>query len=467
MRITPLVLAVALFMEMMDSTVISTSLPAIAADIGTQPVALKLALTTYLVALAIFIPISGWIADRFGARNVFRWAIMVFMVGSIACAFSDSLTTFVLSRFLQGMGGSMMSPIARLILVRSTPREDMVNAWAWLTMPALIGPLAGPPLGGFLTTYLSWHWIFWVNVPIGLTGIVLASRFLPVKNYRDRRQFDFSGFVLIGLAFSGVIFGLSVLSMPALPLWVGLSTSVAGLAFGGLYVAHARRVTDPVVNIALFREPIYRATIISGTLLRFGIGAVPFLLPLMLQLGFGYTPFQSGAITFTGAFGAIIVKFAASRIYARFGFRRTLVLAAPVSSLFVGMQALFVETTPVAVIMIVLLLAGFFRSMFFTGLNALTFSEIGEAEAAQATAISSVMQQFSMAFGIALAAGILEISTLVHGGTLSVADFHAAFILVALICATAAIPILRLSPDAGAAVSGHKGKDVAAPAPGQ
>jgi MFS family permease len=178
-RASTLVLAVALFMENMDSTVIATSLPAIAADIGAEPISLKLALTAYFVALAIFIPLSGWMADRFGARRVFRWAIGVFIVGSVSCAFAYSLETFVGSRFLQGMGASMMTPIARLLLVRSTPRNELVAAMAWLTIPALMGPLTGPPIGGFLTTYLSWHWIFWINVPIGIAGIVAISIFLP------------------------------------------------------------------------------------------------------------------------------------------------------------------------------------------------------------------------------------------------------------------------------------------------
>jgi MFS family permease len=224
-RITPLILAVALFMENMDSTVIATSLPAIAADIGTSPIALKLALTSYFVSLAIFIPISGWMADRYGSTSIFRIAIGVFVIGSIACAFSNSLETFVISRFLQGLGGSMMTPVARLVLLRSTPRNELVNAMAWLTVPALIGPLTGPPIGGFLTTYLTWHWIFWINVPIGLVGIVLATRFRPGAETRTPRPVDGWGFALTSVAFSGIIFGLSVISLPAIPIGWGFPPS--------------------------------------------------------------------------------------------------------------------------------------------------------------------------------------------------------------------------------------------------
>ncbi len=283
-RITPLILAVALFMEMMDSTVIATSLPAIAADIGSEPISLKLALAAYLVALAIFIPISGWMADRYGARNVFRGAIVVFMLGSVACAFADSLFTFVMARFLQGIGGSMMTPLARLILIRNTPKKDLINAWAWLTMPALFGPLAGPPVGGFLTTYFSWQWIFYINIPIGIIGIVLASKYLGGTGQRESRKLDWIGFLLCGTCFSGLIFGLSVVSLPALPPIFGISVAVAGFICGLLYIVHARRVENPVLDLKVFDERIFRTTTIAGLAFRISIGGMPFLFPLMLQI---------------------------------------------------------------------------------------------------------------------------------------------------------------------------------------
>src|SRR5690349_5908600 len=252
-------------MENMDSTVIATSLPAIAADIGAEPISLKLALTAYFVALAIFIPLSGWMADKFGAKNVFRAAIVVFMAGSICCAFSDSLLTFVLSRFLQGIGGSMMTPVARLVLVRTTKRSDLVSAMAWLTIPALIGPITGPPLGGFLTTYLSWHWIFWINVPIGLLGLVLVTRFLPAGGDYTPRPVDFPGFFLSALAFSGFVFGMSVISLPALPIGYAYLTLAVGLVCGVLYLLHARRAAHPLLDPKMFRYPLFRTGIIGGS----------------------------------------------------------------------------------------------------------------------------------------------------------------------------------------------------------
>ncbi|MBS3848955.1 MFS transporter [Devosia sp. BSSL-BM10] len=455
-RVTPLILAVALFMEQMDSTVIATSLPAIAADIGTQPIALKLALTAYFVALAIFIPISGWMADRFGAKNIFRIAIGVFMLGSLACSFSFSLETFVLSRFFQGIGSSMMTPVGRLLLVRSTPRNELVSAMAWLTIPALLGPLTGPLIGGFLTTYLSWHWIFWINIPIGIAGIILVGIFLKVPEERSQRRLDFRGFLIAAVAFSGTVFGLSVVSLPALPIVYGYATLAVGLAAGVLYFVHARRTQHPLLDPHLFRHKLFRSAVIGGSFFRIGVGAVPFLLPLMLQLGFGMTPFQSGAITFVSAIGAIMSKFLAEKVYARFGFPRTLGFASFFGGVLIAAQGLFDTATPVLVIMVVLLLGGVLRSVFFTGANALGYADVGDAEASQATAIVAVAQQLSVAFGVAVAGAILEASTQMRGSELQLVDFQIAFFVVGGLSALAGFIYWRLPVDAGSNVSGHR-----------
>ena len=345
-RIVPLVLAVALFMEQMDSTVISTSLPAIAADIGTSPIALKLALTAYLVSLAVFIPVSGWMADRFGAKNVFRAAIVVFVLGSIACAVSNSLLAFVMSRFFQGVGGAMMTPVGRLVLVRSTPRNELVGAMAWLTMPALIGPLLGPPVGGFLTTYFSWHWIFLINVPIGIIGIWFATRYLPAIETLVQRPLDVPGFFLSGIAASGIVFGLSVVSLPALPTWVGLSTLALGIVSTILYLLHARRTAEPLLALDLFNNQVFRASIVGGSLFRIGVGAVPFLLPLMFQIGFGMTPFQSGLITFVSALGAMSMKLVTKWFYQKTGFRNSLMYGSVVAAAFIAINGFFTPETP-------------------------------------------------------------------------------------------------------------------------
>lgn len=443
-------------MENMDSTVIATSLPAIAADIGAEPISLKLALTAYFVALAIFIPLSGWMADRLGARKVFRWAIVVFIIGSICCAFSFSLESFVASRFLQGMGASMMTPVARLLLLRSTPRNELVAAMAWLTIPALLGPLTGPLIGGFLTTYLSWHWIFWINVPIGIGGIIALSIYLPKVDPRIPRPVDFKGFALAGTGFAGLMFGLSVISLPAIPVAAGYTGVIVGALALVLYWRHSMRAPHPLLDLRVFRHKLFRSAIIGSSLFRVGVGATPFLLPLMLQLSFGLTPFESGMITFIGALGAITSKFIAERVFAAGGFPRVLITASVGGCILLGVNGFFTPDTPPIFIYLVLLVTGLMRSMFFTGVNALGFADIDDEEASQASAITAVSQQLSVAMGVAVAGGVLEFSSHITGGGLTLIDFHIAWYVVAIISLSSALPFLRLAPDAGADVSGHK-----------
>ncbi|MEM7462931.1 MAG: DHA2 family efflux MFS transporter permease subunit [Pseudomonadota bacterium] len=455
-RIVPLILAVALFMEQMDSTVIATSLPAIAADLGTNPISLKLALTTYLVALAIFIPASGWMADRFGPRRVFMIAIGIFMIGSLMCAVADSLGAFVVSRFIQGMGGSMMTPVARLVLVRATERNRLIEAMAWLTIPALMGPMVGPPIGGFLTTFFSWHWIFLVNIPIGLIGIALSRIFLPVIPIQANGNFDSIGFVLSGLAASGIVFGLSVISLPALPVIYGIVAMATGIVCIVLYWLHAKRKINPVLDLNLFAIPTFRASIVSASFARLGIGATPFLLPLMLQIGFGLTAFQSGMVTFVGAIGAIVMKFVTARIYARFGFKKVLVITIAFSALSLWVMSTFSPAMPFAVIYSILFITGVFRSVMFTGMNALVFADIDPDKAGPATAITAVFQQVSLALGVAIAGLMVEASLRLQGGQLGLANFQFAFFAVSVIAIVGIFPILRLNDSAGNSVSGHR-----------
>ncbi len=455
-RLVPLILAVALFMENMDSTVIATSLAAIAHDIGSQPIALKLALTAYLVALAIFIPISSWMADRSGSRNVFRVAMVVFILGSVACAISDSLLTFVLSRFLQGMGGAMMTPVARLVLVRTTPRNQLVDAMAWLSIPGLIGPIVGPPVGGFLTTYLSWHWIFLINVPIGLIGIVLVSLYLPEFQRNAPRRMDFRGFFLAGTAFAGWVFGVSVLTLPALPVSFGIAAFVMGTLCAAIYVWHARRTEYPLLDLRLFRLPLFRSTVLSGAFFRLGTGAMPFLFPLMLQLAFGLNAFESGSVTFASAVGAFAAKFFAEGLLQRFGFRTTLIAATFVTVLGVVAMGIYTPETPMLLIMAILVVTGFFQSMFWTATNAFTFADIEDKDSGQANVISQVAVQLTLAFGVAVGGGALEAARLFHGGEPVLGDFHFAFFAMSVIALVSTVLFWRLPKRAGAHLSGHK-----------
>lgn len=448
----------------MDATVIATSLPAIAADIGTTPVALKLAFTAYFVALAVFISISAWLSDRFGAKNVFRIAIFVFVFGSLGCAFASSLQAFVLARFLQGMGGAMMSPIARLMLYRITPRQDLVRSTAWLTIPAVIAPMLGPPLGGFLTTFISWHWIFLINVPIGVAGLVMITRFIPEIEAGPARALDVPGFLLLALTFSGTVFGLSLFSMPVLPLWVACVATSAGLISGALYVLHAKRALAPMLDPRLFREPVMRSSIAGAAIFHIGAGALPFLLPLMLQLGFGMTPFESGLITFIGAFGALLTKLGAERLYGTIGFRAVMIAAAVITAALLAVKATFTPETPLVLIMLTLLAGGLARSAFFTGQHVLVVAQIRPEDAGQATAIDTITRPIGTALGVALAGGILEASARAHGGGIGLADFHTAFLSIGAITLLAVLPLLSLPKDAGSAVSsGSPARSRAAP----
>lgn len=467
-RTVPLILAVALFMENMDSTVIATSLPAIATDIGTSPIALKLALAAYFVALAIFIPVSSWMADRYGAKQLFRLAIGVFIVGSVSCAISSSLAEFVLARFLQGMGGAMMSPIARLVLVRSTSKRDLVAAMSWLTVPGVIGPVFGPPVGGFITTYFSWHWIFLINVPIGLAGIVLTTIYLPEIARSPGKRIDLVGFVFAGFAAAGIVFGLSVISLPALPPIVGFVTLMVGLASSLAYLRHAGRHANPLLDFRLLDNAIFRITIIGGSLFRIGSGATPFLLPLLFQIGFGMSPFQSGLLSAASALGALAMKFLAPFTLRTGGFRNVLVWSSLLVAVVMVANGFFTPGTPYALIVAVLLASGFLRSLFFTAVNTLVFAELDEKDASQATAISASAQQVSVAVGVAVAGGILEMAAIATGQPLGPASFTAAFFLVSVIIVGAGVAFARLPADAGSAVSGHGprgGRDGEPPSP--
>jgi len=450
-----LIVAVALFMETMDSTVIGTSLPAIAADLHVDPIALKLALTSYLLSLAVFIPLSGWMADRFGARTVFRAAIVVFSLGSAACGFAQGLPDFVMFRIIQGMGGAMMVPVGRLVILRSVPKAELISALAWLTVPALMGPVIGPPLGGFISTFFSWRWIFWINIPIGLLGIYLATRY--IANFREREvpPVDIKGFILSGIGLSGVSFGFTTVGQSSLfPLWVAPLLIAIGAACIALYVHHARRTPNPLLDLKLLKIDTFFASVVGGFLFRIGVGATPFLLPLYFQLGFGMTPLQSGLLTFATAIGAIAMKTTAAPIIHRLGFKTILTWNAVLTACFTAASALFTVLTPAAVILAVLLVGGFFRSLQFTAINAIAYADIHEKEMSKATSFASVVQQLSMSAGVATGALVLEMERMGRDSHQVLAgDFHAAFVIVACLAASSAFIFARLPKKAGASLS--------------
>jgi len=455
--LVPLIVACALFMENLDSTVLSTSLPAIAQDFGIGPIQLKLALTAYLIALAIFIPASGWLADRLGARLIFRAAIATFTIGSILCGLSHSIGGIIFSRIVQGVGGAMMVPVGRLVILRTVTKAELVGSLAWLTMPALIGPVIGPPVGGFITTYFAWRWIFWINVPVGILGLVLATLFIPDVHGDERPPFDWTGFILSGsglacLMAGSTTFGLGLISPAAV-----VALLVAGTVLVVAYVVHSRRPgIIPIIDLTLLRIPTFRHTLTGGLLFRIGIGGLPFLLPLLLQVGFGMSPFQSGLITFASAIGAISMKLGAQQLLRRFGFRRVFMWNTYITSAFVAMPALFTAATPIWLMTGLLLVSGFFRSLQFTSINALSFADIPPQRMSKATTLTSVAQQLSLSLGISIGAITLGLVTDASGGTLSAASFWPAFLVVAAVAFSSLVPLSWLADDAGEELAGRQ-----------
>lgn len=456
--ITPLIVATALFMEQLDGTILATALPVMAADLHEDPVALKLALTSYFLALAVFIPLSGWVADKFGARHVFRSAIIVFTLGSILCGFSNSLLTIIAARSIQGMGGAMMTPVGRLVLVRTAPRHELVRAMAWLAMPALIGPIVGPPLGGFIATYFDWRYIFWINVPIGLLGVMLSSYFIPQIKETNVRPLDLKGALLSALGLSCLVFGFTIVGRGFAPPLIDALIITTGLFACGAYIRHARVAPYPILDLGLLRTPTFHAAIYGGFLFRVGVGATPFLIPLLLQKGFNLSASQSGTITFVGAIGAMVMKATAQPILNRFGFRHVLIFNALLSSAFILASACYTPKTPHLLIMMIILIGGFFRSLEFTSLNALAFADVAQKDMSNATGFTAVGQQLSLATGVAISAAALEIMRSSHsGGDLHVDDFAPAFFIVALISACSACVFWRLHKDAGdSLITRHK-----------
>lgn len=453
----PLIVACALFMEQVDSTVISTALPAIAESLNEDPVSLKLALTSYLLSLAVFIPASGWAADRYGARTVFRAAIVIFTLGSILCGFSTSLYDFVLYRIIQGMGGAMMVPVGRLVILRSIPKAELVSALAWLTVPALLGPVLGPPIGGLITTYFDWRLIFFINVPIGILGVILATRFIENVREEDVPPLDLKGLVLSGVGLAGLVFGFALLGEEQTPLWVAFSSIAIGGVTFALYVAHARRTPHAVLDLGLMKLATFRVGIIGASAFRIGIGALPFLLPLMLQVCFGLSPLASGLLTFASSAGAMVMKTTAAPIIRRFGFRPVLVVNSVISSAFIAANALFTPETPHLAITGVLLIGGFFRSLEFTALNAIVYADVSQHDMSRATSFASVAQQVSLSMGVAFAGIILESMRAARGSTeLILSDFTPAFLLVAAVSALSVFSFLRLPKDAGAEMAAPK-----------
>ncbi|MBM3607273.1 MAG: MFS transporter [Alphaproteobacteria bacterium] len=453
--LVPLIISSSLLMQNLDSTALVTALPLIAQSLGEPPLRLHMAITAYMLAFAAFLPLSGWLADRFGARKIFRLSMLLFTVASILCGFAQTYEQRVGLRMAQGLSGAMMVPVGRIILVRSIPKAELVGAIALMGMPSIIGPVIGPLLGGFIASTWSWRWIFWINVPIGLIGVFLVSRYIDELIEDNVPPFDWTGFILLGFGLGAV-----VLALEAWMHWSGMAPAVlfaAGMGALIAYYFHSRAVTAPILDLTLIRIRTFRATMLPGTLFRIGVGANPFLLPMMLQTGFGYSPVQSGIVTCASAIGAFGMRAIAKRVLRAFGFRNVLVWNGLIAAAFLAICALFRPQTPQIIMIAVVMCGGVFRSLQFTSLNAFAYADVADKQMSQATTFQQMAQRLAMSLGIAFAAVILHLFS-PSGDQLTPEAFAIAYAAIGVICALPSLAFLRLYPGDGALLAGRPEK---------
>lgn len=455
-----LLVAGAFFMEFLDGTVIATALPDMARDFGVTAVELNIGISAYLITHAVLIPASGWIADRFGARAIFTLALAIFTLASVFCGLSTEVHIFVAMRILQGVGGALMVPVGRLAVLRTTPKHQLIKAIATLTWPALVAPIIGPPLGGFITRYASWHWIFFINVPLGLAAIILSLRIIPDIRETERRSFDLSGFITTSVAMVSLVTAMERLGDRQPQIWPTLA--LAALGFGCLLysIRHFRRAAAPMVRLDALQVPTFRVTMYGGSLFRASISAVPFLLPLLFQVGFGMDPFHSGLLVLAVFVGNLTIKPATTPLIRWLGFRRLLLINGALNVCSLLACALLTPQTPVWAIMLILYLGGVFRSIQFTGVSTLAFADVPAAQMSDANTLFSTASQLAVGLGITLGAiGIRlgeQVGDWLHLTELPGISFRLSFVFIALICLVGMIDSLHLAKTAGSSVSEKK-----------
>ncbi|CAN2519072.1 MFS transporter [Klebsiella pneumoniae] len=455
-----LLVAGAFFMEFLDGTVIATALPDMARDFGVTAVELNIGISAYLITLAVLIPASGWIADRFGARAIFTLALAIFTLASVFCGLSTEVHIFVAMRILQGVGGALMVPVGRLAVLRTTPKHQLIKAIATLTWPALVAPIIGPPLGGFITRYASWHWIFFINAPLGLAAIILSLRIIPDIRETERRSFDLSGFITTSVAMVSLVTAMERLGDRQPQIWPTLA--LAALGFGCLLysIRHFRRAAAPMVRLDALQVPTFRVTMYGGSLFRASISAVPFLLPLLFQVGFGMDPFHSGLLVLAVFVGNLTIKPATTPLIRWLGFRRLLLINGALNVCSLLACALLTPQTPVWAIMLILYLGGVFRSIQFTGVSTLAFADVPAAQMSDANTLFSTASQLAVGLGITLGAiGIRlgeQVGDWLHLTELPGISFRLSFVFIALICLVGMIDSLHLAKTAGSSVSEKK-----------
>ncbi len=445
------------FMENLDATVIATALPQMAASFGRDPVDLNLGISAYLLAIAVGIPVSGWIAERFGPRPVFTLAIGVFTLASLLCGMALSLEQFIAARILQGIGGALMVPVGRLAVLQVTEKHELVRAIALITWPGLVAPVLGPPLGGLITTYADWRWIFYLNLPLGLIALLLAWRLVPADIPTQRHPLDWRGFLLLGGACVTFMWGVERLGQNQGNLGSNLAWMGIGLILGVKAVRHTARLDRPLIDFSTLRIPTYRASILGGGLFRVSIATAPFLLPLMFQLSFGLDAFQSGLLLLALFAGNLAAKPFTTAAMRRFGLRRILTVNGLLSALSLLACGLLTPAWPLPLVLLLLFASGVFRSLQFTASNALAFADIPKARLSHASTLFSTNFQLAMGLGVAIAALLLRASMEWHGHLdPQLLDFRLAFIAIAVLAVLSTLDSFRLARDAGDAVSGHR-----------
>ncbi|HBC8786721.1 MULTISPECIES: MFS transporter [Citrobacter] len=452
-----LLVAGAFFMEFIDGTVIATALPDMAKSFGVQAVDLNIGISAYLITLAVLIPASGWIADRFGARKVFTLALAIFTLASVLCGLSESLESFVAMRILQGVGGALMVPVGRLAVLRTTPKHQLITAIATLTWPALVAPIIGPPLGGFITSYANWRWIFFINVPLGVLAIALALRFIPDIHDDERRPFDIAGFIATSVAMVSLVYAMELLGTQQPQGWLTAGLLALGTVTFLFALHHFRHTTWPMIRLDAMSVPTFRVTLYGGSLFRASISAVPFLLPLMFQVGFGMNAFHAGSLVLAVFVGNLTIKPATTPLIRWLGFKKLLLINGALNVLALLACALITPQTPVWVILLVLYLGGVFRSIQFTGISTLAFADVPGPQMSYANTLFSTATQLAVGLGISLAAiGIRigdEVSEWLALGYIPGINFRLSFVAIAIICLVGMVDTLRLAHDAGSAVS--------------
>jgi EmrB/QacA subfamily drug resistance transporter len=456
-RTISLILACAIVMEQMDATVLATALPTMARDFNVAAPAMSIALTSYLLALAVLIPTSGTLADRYGLRRVFCASIGVFIAGSVLCSLANSLETMVAARIVQGAGGAMMVPLSRLILLRTVERRHLLSAMTWTLVPAFLGPMLGPPVGGMFVTYLDWRWIFYINVPLGVAAIVLVRRFIPaIPSAAQPLRFDLRGFVLCGTALGCLLFGLELISHREQRSLAVSLLGIGGAALCG-YLWHARRHPAPLLDLSLLKIDSFRLSVISGSLMRVTQGAHPFLLPLMFQLGFGYSAAHSGRLVLATALGALLMRSFSPYLLRCFGYRNALIGNGILASLGYAVCALFRPDWPPALMFGLLVCCGAFMSFQFVAYNSIAYEEVPEARVSAASTLYTTLQQLMLSVGVCTGALMLNASMAVNDHAVpKLADFSLAFLVITLISFSSLRWHLKFSRDAGSEMSGHR-----------